>query len=98
MDIEELRVTAELAHIKMDDAALKAAFPAFEQMLSFFQAMQAADNDKSLVGETSSERVPVESSSFRIDAARTGREVESETLIKKAGETDGRFIVIPNVL
>jgi aspartyl-tRNA(Asn)/glutamyl-tRNA(Gln) amidotransferase subunit C len=98
MDIEELRTTAELAHIKMDDAALKEAFPAFEQMLSFFQAMQAADNDKSLSGEASLERPLAESSAFRLDAARTGREVDGESLIQNAGETDGRFIVIPNVL
>jgi aspartyl-tRNA(Asn)/glutamyl-tRNA(Gln) amidotransferase subunit C len=45
MNIEDLQVTAQLAHLNMEEAELAAAFPAFEQMLGFFAAMQAADND-----------------------------------------------------
>jgi aspartyl-tRNA(Asn)/glutamyl-tRNA(Gln) amidotransferase subunit C len=95
MDIEELRVTAALAHIKMSEAELAESFPAFEQMLVFFQAMQAADNDKDVGTQAN---VPVvDSASFRPDRARDGG-IEPEIIIKKAGETDGRFMVIPNVL
>ena len=45
MDIEDLKVTAQLAHLNLDEGELAAAFPAFEQMLGFFAAMQAADED-----------------------------------------------------
>jgi aspartyl-tRNA(Asn)/glutamyl-tRNA(Gln) amidotransferase subunit C len=45
MDIEDLKVTAALAHLNLDEGELKSAFPAFEQMLGFFAAMQAADED-----------------------------------------------------
>jgi aspartyl-tRNA(Asn)/glutamyl-tRNA(Gln) amidotransferase subunit C len=98
MDIEELRITAELAHIKMDDAALKEAFPAFEQMLGFFQAMQTADNDKTLAGDPALNKALAEPSFFRLDEAGTGSAIAPESLVQKAGESDGRFIVIPNVL
>jgi aspartyl-tRNA(Asn)/glutamyl-tRNA(Gln) amidotransferase subunit C len=45
MDIEDLKVTAALAHLNLDEGELQSAFPAFEQMLGFFAAMQAADED-----------------------------------------------------
>jgi aspartyl-tRNA(Asn)/glutamyl-tRNA(Gln) amidotransferase subunit C len=45
MKIDDLQTTAQLAHLNMEEAELAAAFPAFEQMLGFFAAMQAADND-----------------------------------------------------
>jgi aspartyl-tRNA(Asn)/glutamyl-tRNA(Gln) amidotransferase subunit C len=45
MDIEDLKVTAQLAHLNLSDEELSGAFPAFEQMLGFFAAMQAADED-----------------------------------------------------
>jgi aspartyl-tRNA(Asn)/glutamyl-tRNA(Gln) amidotransferase subunit C len=48
MEIEDLKETAALAHLNLGDEELAAAFPAFEQMLAFFAAMQAADNDESL--------------------------------------------------
>jgi hypothetical protein len=43
MNIEDLKETAALAHLNRGEAELEAAFPAFEQMLGFFAAMQAAD-------------------------------------------------------
>jgi aspartyl-tRNA(Asn)/glutamyl-tRNA(Gln) amidotransferase subunit C len=97
MDIEELRVTAALAHITMSESELAESFPAFEQMLVFFQAMQAADNDKTLDGGVRSDVAVVDSASFRPDSARDSG-IDPEIIIKKAGETDGRFMVIPNVL
>ncbi|MDR2864679.1 MAG: aspartyl/glutamyl-tRNA amidotransferase subunit C [Spirochaetaceae bacterium] len=112
MDIEELRVSAELAHIKLDEAELSEAFPAFEQILSFFSAMQAADNDGTLICEESSHAPPADSTWFRRDD-QSGQDegkckapsctdvlvdIDPAVLIQKAGETDGRFIVIPNVL
>jgi aspartyl-tRNA(Asn)/glutamyl-tRNA(Gln) amidotransferase subunit C len=108
MDIEELRVTAQLAHIEMDEASLAAAFPAFEQMLDFFQAMQSADNDSGIADflAAAGESRPLRASGdFRQDLAEAAAgvsgsvtAVDSEVIISKAGESDGRFVVIPNVL
>ena len=48
MLVDDLKVTARLAHIDLDDASLGAALPAFEQMLDYFAAMMAADEDGAL--------------------------------------------------
>jgi aspartyl-tRNA(Asn)/glutamyl-tRNA(Gln) amidotransferase subunit C len=103
MDIDELRVTAQLAHIEMDEAALREAFPAFEQMLDFFQAMQAADGDAAitdLLAAGGDSRPLAVSGDFRPDLSTDAGTVAvaSEVIIAKAGESDGRFMVIPNVL
>jgi aspartyl-tRNA(Asn)/glutamyl-tRNA(Gln) amidotransferase subunit C len=45
-----LRETAALAHLNLGDEELAAAFPAFEQMLGYFAAMQAADKDEAAFG------------------------------------------------
>jgi aspartyl-tRNA(Asn)/glutamyl-tRNA(Gln) amidotransferase subunit C len=50
MNIEDLRETAALAHLNLGDEELAAAFPAFEQMLGYFAAMQAADRDEAASG------------------------------------------------
>jgi aspartyl-tRNA(Asn)/glutamyl-tRNA(Gln) amidotransferase subunit C len=73
MDIEDLKVTAALAHLNLDEGELQSAFPAFEQMLGFFAAMQAADEDTAAFPlELPSRLVPTEASAadFRhVDAA-----------------------------
>ena len=46
MTIEDLKETAALAHLNLEESELAVAFPAFEQMLGYFAAMQAADEDK----------------------------------------------------
>ncbi|MDR3324375.1 MAG: aspartyl/glutamyl-tRNA amidotransferase subunit C [Spirochaetaceae bacterium] len=98
MDIQELRVTAELAHIKMSEAELAQAFGAFEQMLLFFQAMQAADGEAALPAALDARAV--DAAAFRQDAE--GNEGDAWDagggLVERAGATDGRFVVIPNVL
>ena len=53
MTIEDLKETAELAHLNLEDEELAAAFPAFEQMLGYFAAMQAADGDRVLFPQDS---------------------------------------------
>jgi aspartyl-tRNA(Asn)/glutamyl-tRNA(Gln) amidotransferase subunit C len=90
IDLEE---TAALAHLILDEAELIRAFPAFEQMLDFFAAMQDADTDPS-VGSSAHSRV-VSASHFRLDTAVV---TEPVNLVTNAGEHDGHFIVIPNVL
>jgi aspartyl-tRNA(Asn)/glutamyl-tRNA(Gln) amidotransferase subunit C len=109
MKIEDLQETAALAHLNMDEKELAGAFSAFEQMIGYFAAMQAADRDgasftASITGGTegmaASSRI-VESGYFRQDRmgqAENDSEDLSEKLLEKAGDRDGRFVVIPNVL
>jgi aspartyl-tRNA(Asn)/glutamyl-tRNA(Gln) amidotransferase subunit C len=105
MTIDDLKVTAALAHLNMDEAELAGAFPAFEQMLGYFAAMQAADRaapaDKSNPPVSGVERA-AGSSHFRGDAApvnpANASHALAEDLLDRAGERDGRFVVIPNVL
>lgn len=103
MDIADLKETAALARLTLDDAELAAAFPAFEQMLGFFQAMQAADSG--------AETPPAEARPYAAAVPPRPAEffrpdnpphalcrVNPENLLNNAGERDGRFIVAPNVL
>jgi aspartyl-tRNA(Asn)/glutamyl-tRNA(Gln) amidotransferase subunit C len=115
MTIEDLQETAALAHLNLGKKELEAAFPAFEQMLGFFAAMQAADGDNEAfpagtagTGGTSADggSRTVVSSYFRPDKPNphTNSEnsihasVNPETMLDNAGDRDGRFVVIPNVL
>lgn len=43
MKLEDLKVTARLAHLGLSDDELSAALPTFEQMLNYFAVMQTAD-------------------------------------------------------
>ena len=119
MKIEDLQVTARLAHLNMGEAELAAAFPAFEQMLGFFAAMQAADRDAAAfpagfagdTAQTASSAFVKSADHFRPDgparnadnSRNTGSvgandEALRSTLLNNAGDRDGRFIVVPNVL
>ncbi|MDR0375198.1 MAG: aspartyl/glutamyl-tRNA amidotransferase subunit C [Treponema sp.] len=114
MNIKDLQETAALAHLNLTDEDLKAAFPAFEQMLGFFAAMQAADDDAEAfpvsIAGLSHQTHTVSSDFFREDASQDApfecgavndqseRLLDNEALLNNAGERDGRFIVIPNVL
>ncbi|MDR2160472.1 MAG: aspartyl/glutamyl-tRNA amidotransferase subunit C [Treponema sp.] len=124
MTIEDLKETAALARLNMDEAELSAAFPAFEQMVRFFTIMQAADTDEAAFGaplrgpsgaaaspaagsfrgasaeDTGITRI-VDSGVYRPDSAGAGGvfpEDLNEKMVNNAGERDGRFMVIPNVL
>jgi aspartyl-tRNA(Asn)/glutamyl-tRNA(Gln) amidotransferase subunit C len=118
MNIEDLKETAALAHLNLDEAELAGAFPAFEQMLGFFAAMQAADDDKAAfpapVKDLTGSSRTVESGFFRLDSNNpknfpglashntSANGLNEETLVSallnNAGERDGRFVVVPNVL
>lgn len=126
MKIEDLQVTAQLAHLNMGEKELAAAFPAFEQMLGFFAAMEAADKDPAafIGGGADVAAAPqmtgmirtVLADHFRLDnpppntavnglngetkvsEALASETLAPETLINNAGDRDGRFIVVPNVL
>jgi aspartyl-tRNA(Asn)/glutamyl-tRNA(Gln) amidotransferase subunit C len=106
MNIDDLQETARLAHLNMGGEELAGAFPAFEQMLGFFAAMQAADGDREVFPGDSVSGVSrgVTSDHFRPDDPRphdfnnTAPLDLNENLINNAGDRDGRFIVVPNVL
>jgi aspartyl-tRNA(Asn)/glutamyl-tRNA(Gln) amidotransferase subunit C len=109
MNIEDLRETAALAHLNLEDEELAAAFPAFEQMLGYFAAMQAADKDEAVFGTGGGpEAAPaglsalartVSSGHFRFDKqnSHTSEDI-SGPMLDNSGERDGRFVVVPNVL
>jgi aspartyl-tRNA(Asn)/glutamyl-tRNA(Gln) amidotransferase subunit C len=107
MNIEDLRETAALAYLNLGDEELAAAFPAFEQMLGYFAAMQAADKDEAAFGG-GPEAAPaglsalartVSSGHFRHDNqnSHTSEDITGP-MLDNSGERDGRFVVVPNVL
>ncbi|MDR3357248.1 MAG: aspartyl/glutamyl-tRNA amidotransferase subunit C [Spirochaetaceae bacterium] len=101
--VEDLRITAALAHLNVDDAELAAALPAFRDMLSYFAAMQAADADTKAFGAGlagfSFSGECAGAARFRSDApgAETAEDLTG-AMLDNSGERDGRFIVVPNVL
>ncbi len=105
MMTEELRVTAQLARLKLDNDELAAALPAFEQMVEYFAVMQAADDElfdtqDNCTIETVHPELYATYTQLRPDepATTSGSRHQADTLVSKAKECDGRFIVIPNVL
>ncbi|MDR2143611.1 MAG: aspartyl/glutamyl-tRNA amidotransferase subunit C [Treponema sp.] len=105
MDQKELEETAELAHLNINKEELAAALPAFEQMLGFFAVMQGADTDAEALGpaagiaagQAAGARL-VSSGHFRGDTSPAAAAVPREDILNNAGDRDGAFIVIPNVL
>jgi aspartyl-tRNA(Asn)/glutamyl-tRNA(Gln) amidotransferase subunit C len=98
--IEELRETAALAHLNLDENELNGALSAFEEMLGYFAVMQAADSEITgpATGISAVART-VSSGHFRGDAGDPpGGEDRIEGMLDNAGERDGRFVVVPNVL
>ena len=105
MNMEDLQETAELAHLTMDEKDLAAAFPAFEQMLGFFAAMQAADEDReafpALPRKLSGLSRIVSPDHFRGDNPNPPSRQDPSAipqLLDNAGDRDGRFVLVPNVL
>ena len=105
VEIEDLRETAALAHLNLGENELAGALSAFEEMLGYFALMQAADSEGagSSPGISALART-VSSGHFRGDgdpaAASPPSPGEDRTagMLDSAGERDGRFVVVPNVL
>jgi len=116
---EDLKATADLAHLDLGEAELDAALPAFEQMLGYFAAMRAADADEAAFGIASSSSDLSRQAAigrFRADAPANNNNFANnnpennpsnnsnglsglaDVLLNAAGERDGRFVVVPNVL
>ena len=113
MNIEDLKITARLAHLNLTEQELAAAYPAFEQMLGYFAAMQAADNDTTAFAAPLTQLARLADASrtvsadfFRSDnpdcnlnnSHTTFSNGLTENLLNNAGDRDSRFIVVPNVL
>jgi aspartyl-tRNA(Asn)/glutamyl-tRNA(Gln) amidotransferase subunit C len=107
MDFHDLQVTAELARLNMDQRELQGAYGAFEEMLAFFAAMDSAGKDTAAFSAAIERRTDgepvsarrVDAAYFRPDAPNPGHTgPDPEDLLGSAGERDGPFIVIPNVL
>lgn len=95
MDYKELETTARLAHLSMSEDELRGAFGAFEQMLEYFQAMQRADALTAARDGAPSESAA--SGRWRGDRP-AGTAAPPREILENAGEHDGAFIIIPNVL
>ena len=103
MNIEDLKETAALAHLNLEEAELAAAFPAFEEMLGYFAAMQAAGTGDAPLSAGPGGGSTVSSACFRADgedprSAPLRGDAMSGRLLENPGERDGRFVVVPNVL
>lgn len=115
MTIEDLKETAAMAHLNMDDKELAAMFPLFEKMLVLLAPMRDAEKDHEafpnglapasptvLTGVFGNSRT-VNSGFYR--SANSANPADgnpdpdlNETMLNNAGERDGRFVVVPNVL
>ena len=101
MTIEDLKETAAMAHLNTDESELAAMLPAFEQMLGFFAVTQ---RETSALNEAYGNSRMVNSDFFTSDRSDPANVFSNPSsglnndLLNNAGERDGRFFVIPNVL
>ena len=112
MTIEILKETAEMAHLNPDEGELAGIFPAFAELIGFFDTMQAAEEDRTAFPEgnpgpdTGSRRrvpeglepIPPSLAGANVPPNETASASQTESLLDNSGERDGRFFVIPNVL
>ena len=113
MTIEELKEVADMACLSPNEKELAALFPQFSEMIGFFDTMRDADRDSAafpkglapvssaLAGASGNYR-KVDSGFYSAgaNAAADGNSALdlTEKLLDNAGERDGRFMVVPNVL
>jgi len=113
MTIEDLKETAEMAHLNPDGKDLSGIFPSFAEMIAFFDTMQTADEDRvafpdgltsvssAMAGASGNYRT-VNSRFYRSDVnTKSGFNSSpgsADKLLDNAAERDGRFLVVPNVL
>jgi Asp-tRNA(Asn)/Glu-tRNA(Gln) amidotransferase C subunit len=98
MELKDLKQTAALARLGLSEQELQAILPDFEQMLLLIDLMQTDDQSSNTISKLSSERI-VSSDFFRRDKDDSiSCERFTDRILTQAGERDGCFIVIPNVL
>ena len=103
-----METTARLAHLNMDKEELGAIFPQFEQTIGFFDGMEKAETDPSFstllkLHTKSGKPYPgnarfVDALDLRSDSVKETDALLKEELLNNAGERNGNFFVIPNVL
>jgi aspartyl-tRNA(Asn)/glutamyl-tRNA(Gln) amidotransferase subunit C len=92
MDRSELEVTAELAHLDLNEQELESLGAAVSQVVEYFSVMQAVD----VSDLEPTTHVLLEKNRLRPDSADDT--VDRDALLDNAREVEDRFILIPNVL
>ena len=106
MNLSDLQNASGLARLNMSEKELEELLPAFQQMLSFFGIMQAAAREANQNLSVLDARGEELHATGLVSAGlyHSGTEHPesggnmAESLLARAAERDGRFIVIPNVL
>jgi Asp-tRNA(Asn)/Glu-tRNA(Gln) amidotransferase C subunit len=117
MKLDDLKVTARLAHLGLSEEDLGSALPAFEQMLDYFAVMQTVDG--SMAGTTGTADIEAVHSDLVLSVHQFNNNslthsanfnspnnpgnhndnpIANHNLLNQAGERNGNFIVVPNVL
>lgn len=92
MDLQELRITAALSYLELDDEEYKKLQVEVEQMLRYFSKMIEVD----IAGLPPTTHALVRENRTRPDL--TLPFADTDSLLENAAETEDRFIVIPNIL
>ena len=101
-----MEITAQLAHLTLDKDQLNAIFPQFEQTIGFFDSMEKAETDPSFAELMQGEKISQPATALFVDAQvlrddtvdAAEKSALVEELLNNAGERDGNFFKIPNVL
>ncbi len=92
MELKELYVTASLAQLDLSDEEAETLSALVGQMVEYFSTMREIDVEN---------LEPTTHALLKTNRVREDAVVESaaaDTLVGNAPESEGRFIVIPNVL
>lgn len=92
MDLPELRITAALAYLDLEDEEYEKLQVAVEQMLQYFSKMMEVDI---------TDLPPTTHALVRENRTRPDHVLpfaDTDSLLENAPETEDRFIVIPNIL
>lgn len=92
MDRRELEVTAELAHLELNDDELESLGAAVSQVVEYFSLMQSVD----VSDLEPTTHVLLDKNRLRSDQPNDA--VDREALLDNAPEVEDRFILVPNVL
>ena len=108
MTTEDLKEIAAIARINLEEGDLARLLPAFTELTGLLDTMQAADDDKAAFPEglvPASAALPQAYGNYRTVDSRFFQSASddaspnlAESLLGNAGERDGRFLVVPNVL
>ncbi|MCX7786680.1 MAG: Asp-tRNA(Asn)/Glu-tRNA(Gln) amidotransferase subunit GatC [Spirochaetes bacterium] len=92
MDLQELRITASLAYLDLEEEEFEKLQSAVEQLLQYFSKMMEVD----IEGLPPTTHALVRENRTRPDQVLPFTDTDS--LLENAPETEDRFIVIPNIL